>query len=195
MTDNRITDSDLECLAAIAHSLRSDYPDDDDRWRGSPFAWITKRPSRQVGAIGEKLVAGFFAAKDFDVVRSPDSDADRIIDGIRVEIKLSTLWKNGLYRFQQIRDQNYDAVICLGVSPFSAHCWILSKSDVMENWGVAGRLPRQHGGQRGRDTVWLTVNPANVPVWLRPYGGALADGARILKEMSTARPGCERPGT
>lgn len=61
--------------------------------------------------------------------------------------------------------------------------------------GVAGRLPRQHGGQRGRDTVWLTVNPANVPVWLRPYGGALADGARILKEMSTARPGCERPGT
>ena len=186
MTNRRITDSDVACLAAIAHSLHSDYPDNDDRWQGSPFAWIKKRPSRQVGAIGEKLVSGFFAAKDFDVVRSPDSDADRIIDGIRVEIKLSTLWRNGIYKFQQIRDQNYEALICLGVSPFSAHCWTLRKSEVMESWGVADRFPHQHRGQRGQDTVWLSVNPANVPAWLRPYGGTLADGARILKGMSTA---------
>ena len=184
LMDRRFTDLEVESLATIAHSMRSDYPDDDDRWQGSPFAWIKKRPSRQVGAIGERLVEEFFATQGFDVDRSPDSDADRVISGIRVEIKFSTLWKNDLYKFQQIRDQNYSALICLGVGPFSAHCWTLRKSEVMENWGVAGRLPHQHGGQSGQDTAWLSVDPANVPVWLRPYGDTLADATRILKRMS-----------
>lgn len=187
LTDHRFTDLEVERLVAIAQSVRSDYPDDDDRWQESPFAWIKKRPSRQVGAIGERLVEKFFAAQGFDVGRSPDSDADRIISGIRVEIKFSTLWKNDRYKFQQIRDQNYAVLVCLGVGPFSAHCWTLRKSDVMDNWGVDGRLPHQHGGRLGQDTAWLSVDPANVPAWLHPYGGSLADATRILKGMSNAQ--------
>ena len=61
-------------------------------------------------------------AKGFDVAKSPDSQADRIIAGARAEIKTSTLWKNGVYMFQQLRDQNYAFVICLGISPLNAHC-------------------------------------------------------------------------
>ena len=87
MNDSRnIADPDVRMLTGIAASLYADYEDDDLSWAGSPFAWIKSRPSRQRGKIGEQLVAGFFAAKNFDVAKSPDSEADRIIGGVRVEI-------------------------------------------------------------------------------------------------------------
>lgn len=183
MTNHRFRDSDVRRLGEISQSLHDDYPGDDDFWKESPFAWIRKEPSRRVGAIGEKLVEKFLAAKDFNVFKSPDSDADRVIDGIgRTEIKFSTLWKSRLYKFQQIRNQRYDVLICLGVGPFDAHCWALPKRTVETNWGTK-RLPYQHAGKTGRDTVWLSVDPASVPDWLRPYGGTLADAVRIIRKM------------
>ena len=98
-----------------------------DPWSASPFEWIRARPSRQVGKIGEQLVAGWSAAKGFDVIRSPDAEADRVIAGKRVEIKFSTLWKSGVFKFQQFRDQRYAFAICLGLAPFDARCWAISK--------------------------------------------------------------------
>ena len=182
MVYSRISNPDVKLLVAIAGTLRENYSDDDLSWEGSPFAWIRRRPSRSVGAIGENLVAGFFAARGFDVTRSHDSDSDRIINGFRTEIKFSSLWKNGIYKFQQIRDQNYDVVVCLGVSPFNAHCWALPKSTIMDNWGT-DRLPHQHGGQRGRDTVWLSFDPDNAPSWLSPYGGTLSRAADVVNSL------------
>ena len=131
MTDEngRIRDPEVRELAAFAQLIRPDYESDEpDPWRDSPFGWIKSRPSRQVGAIGEKLVAAWCAAKGFDVVRSPDPEADRVIEEYRFEIKFSTLWKAGVYKFQQIRDQNYDYLFALGISPFDAHAWVLPKS-------------------------------------------------------------------
>ena len=110
-----ISDPEVLALAAIAAALEPDYATPmDDPWSGSPFKWIKAQPSRTVGAIGESLVAGWSAAKGFDVVRSSNSQADRVIQGHRIEIKFSTLWKNGGYKFQQIRNQEYDYLFCLG---------------------------------------------------------------------------------
>ena len=52
-------DTDLETLFSIATVLKSSYVRDEaeDPWINSPFAWIKTRPSRQVGKIGEQLVA------------------------------------------------------------------------------------------------------------------------------------------
>ena len=168
----------------LAGALHADYDDDDLAWSGSPFAWIKSRPSRQVGAIGEQLVAGFFAAKDFDVAKSPDSEADRIIGGFRVEIKFSTLWKAGSYKFQQLRDQNYELGIWLGVSPFDAHCWIVPKPSIMDKWRTTGEIRSQHGGSSGRDTAWISVDPNKVPRWLSSHGGTLTQAARIFGQLS-----------
>lgn len=178
-----IADPDVRMLTVIATSLYSDYEDGDMSWAGSPFAWIKSRPSRQIGKIGEQLVAGFFAAKNFDVAKSPDSEADRIIGGVRVEIKFSTLWKAGSYKFQQLRDQNYHIGIWLGIAPFNAHCWIVPKSIMMEKWR-SGEIRSQHGGRAGRDTAWLTVDPNDVPQWLRSHGGTLSQAVRILRYFS-----------
>lgn len=152
-----------------------------DPWVGSPFAWIKTRPSRQVGSIGEQLVAGWFAAKGLDVVRTGDSDADRVIDGKRVEIKFSTLWESGDYVFQQIRNQRYDVALLLGVSPFSAACWAVPKRVLLEQPFRAG-LSHQHGGQAGTDTVWLRFRAVTPPAWLSEHGGTLgAAHDRLVK--------------
>ena len=182
-----LRDPDVQVLAAIAGELEVDYAGGDLGWMGSPFAWIKTRPSRQIGTIGEKLVAGWCAAQDLDVTKAADSDADRVIEGLRVEIKFSTLWESGFYKFQQLRDQRYDVAICLGISPFDAHCWVLQKEFIMRSIGKVPGLTPQHGGSRGSDTAWLQVNPSAVQAWLAPYGGRLRDALRLLKDLSGRR--------
>lgn len=172
-----ITDKEVKVLAGISESLKGEYINpEEDVWAGSPFAWILTRPSRQRGKIGEQLIAGWCAARDLNVLRSPNSDADRIIEGKRVEIKLSTLWASGHYKFQQIRDQAYDYLLCIGISPFAVHAWIMKKSEMpME------LMPHQHGGSAGQDTRWMTVRPDNIPARLNEFGGTLSQVLGVLK--------------
>lgn len=185
---SKITDPDVLILASCSQTLQGDYADEGKEWIGSPFAWIKTRPSRQIGVIGEKLVAGFLATKGFDVVRSPDSQADRIINGARAEVKFSTLWKGGFYKFQQLRDQDYKFAVCLGVSPFDAHCWVIPKTVIMEQWGAGNGLDSQHGGQAGTDTAWLSVVPGHEPQWLRQCGGRLGDAAALIVKLTGRKP-------
>ena len=172
-------DPNLSQLISAANTLKVEYirDGDADPWAGSPFAWIRCLPSRQVGKIGEQLVDRWCSGNCLPVQRSPDSEADRVICGKRVEIKFSSLWKSGTYTFQQIRDQNYDSVIGLGISPFDAHCWIIDKATLREH--VIDHTP-QHRGRAGTDTFWLSVDPKNPHDWLRPYGGSLAQAMGIL---------------
>jgi len=172
-----IVDPEVHLLAAIAATVKADYIRESiaDPWEGNPFNWIPTRPSRQRGKIGEQLVAGWCAAKGLDVVTSKDSEADLIIGGRRVEVKFSTLWESGIFTFQQIRDQNYEYAICLGISPFSAQCWVISKELLRSN------SRPQHTGRSGRDTFWLSFSAANPPDWLSPCGGTLAQAFQVIQ--------------
>jgi hypothetical protein len=171
--DPRFTDSESAIVGDLSQSLVSEYIDpENDPWAGSPFAWIKTRPSRQIGAIGERLVTKWALSKSFTVRKSPDSDADRIIQGHRVEIKFSTLWaEGGIYKFQQIRDQDYEYCFCMGVSPFDVHAWFIPKSELLK---PRPGLSHQHGGVDGIDTMWLSFAHESAPSWLAPYGGRLS---------------------
>ncbi|HWP31107.1 MAG TPA: hypothetical protein VNK96_05210 [Fimbriimonadales bacterium] len=180
-----ISDPDVMLLAQLSRMLQEEYAEGDEAWIDSPFLWIKTRPSRQVGTIGERLLAGFLAAKGFDVVHAPNSDSDRLVNGKKVEIKFSTLWANGFYKFQQIRDQDYELVICLGISPFDAHAWVIPKVVLINNWGKVPGIQTQHGGRRGSDTAWLTVYPEKVYEWLEPYGGTLEKAVKCFKHLTS----------
>lgn len=176
-----IDDSEVLLLASIAASLEGSYVQDaPDPWEGSPFGWIRTQPSRRVGKIGEQLVSGWCAAHDFDVTRSGDSQADRVIHGYRTEIKFSTLWENGGYKFQQIRDQDYEHLFCLGIGPLSAHAWVVPKSELLER--VIGRMG-QHTGRSASDTAWLGFAADNPYPWMAQYGGSLSEALGVLNQL------------
>ena len=105
------------------------------------------------------------------------------MEGFRTEIKFSTLWANQSYKFQQIRDQDYQLLVCLGVSPFTAHAWVFEKEFLVSNTGLVTGLSHQHGGAEGRDTAWLSVSPTDVHPWMDAYGGDLAAAIRRLRSL------------
>ena len=186
---SQIRDADVLQFADLAAWLESEYVDHEgDPWASSPFGWIQALPSRKKGAIGEKLVAAWAEKNGFDVARTGDSDADRIINGRRIEIKYSKLWAdNGIYKFQQIRDQDYDFCFCLGLSPFDVHAWFIPKSELMQNRPPA--LVPQHGGSRGQDTRWLSFPATDPPAWLQSYGGTLATVRELIESAGRGRHG------
>ena len=179
----QILDPSVKLLATLSERLQSTEIAPDRSWDGSPFSWIRSCVSRRRGAIGEKLISEYLAAMGFSIARSPDREADRLINGVRTEIKMSTLWANGAYRFQQFRDQNYEIALCLGISPFVAHCWALPKSVIREQRDKGG-IPSQHAGRAGRDTAWLHVNPDAPQEWLRKWGGELAEITSVMERLA-----------
>ena len=179
--DENTPDVEFEQFAAAANVIRPEFFRDDSAWVGSPFEWILYLPSGSKGALGKRLVSQWCALKGLSVDRSPDSDADILINGHRVEIKFSTLWKEGIYTFQQLRDQDYEYCVCLGVSPQEVHCWVLRKAILMEY--VIGHMG-QHTGAAGQETAWFSVDPKKPPEWLTKFGGTLAQAFVVLKSLS-----------
>jgi len=173
-------DNELESLFSIVQLLKSDYvkEGDLDIWKNSPFAWIKTRPSRQVGKIGEQIISAWCKQKGFVVSRSGNSDADLVINGHPIEIKFSTLWETGGYTFQQLRDQNYEYAFLLGISPFAAHGWFVSKKILLQY--VIGHTP-QHTGKEGSDTFWVTFRANNPPNWLNELGGTMSQVYQVMK--------------
>ena len=181
-------------LVGLGNEISADYEDRDDPWVGSPFEWLKRRPSRQVGAIGELLIERWLQTNGIPVVRPPDSDADRIVAGRRAEIKLSTLWATGHYKFQQLRDQDYEFAILMGISPHDAHCWVIPKPDLIRLWKVEHVISAQHNsGHGGTDTAWMDVDPANPSEWLKPFGGTLDQALDIIRSLVAPADGAEPP--
>lgn len=172
------SDPETAVISQIAESLAPTYTH-ATRWIGSPFAWILDIPSRSRGKVGEQLVEAWAAGKGATVCRSGDSEADRIINGERVEIKFSTLWESGVYAFQQIRDQDYSRIFLLGISPTRVHAWLVPKA-VLASGGHLEGLASQHAGAKGSDTRWLRFSADHPPTWLRAYGGSLVQVERLL---------------
>jgi hypothetical protein len=176
--------TDFELLATAANYIRRDLERKNQAWDNSPFKWVLSLPSGSKGKLGKQLIYQWCALKGLSVNNSPDSEADMLINRRRVEVKFSTLWITGYYKFQQIRDQNFEYSICLGISPLEAHCWVISKIILKEH--VIGHLG-QHTGIGGKDTAWFSVNPNNPPQWLSTCGGSLQQAFVVLENLSRKR--------
>lgn len=154
--------------------VRMGRVDAEDPWAGSAFEWLMRLPSRSRGRAGELIVESWLEGLGF-VVRAPaNTGHDRIVSNRKVEIKFSTLWAGGEYVFQQLRDQDYEFALMLGVSPSGARCWLVPKAQVF------ARAVPQHGGAAGRDTRWLRLKANAPPAWMSPYGGELEEAVPVL---------------
>ncbi len=177
----KTTNEEFNFLVSVAELVKKDFIDPDDPWEESPFGWIKKLPPRTMGKLGEDLIRSWCAVKSLAVDKPKDSEADLLINEHRVEVKFSTLWKAGFYKFQQLRDQDYEYAVCLGVSPFNAHCWVISK-EILKKY-VIGHQP-QHGGSQGSDTFWFSVYPEKPLEWLKECGGSLEEAFNVLNKLS-----------
>lgn len=173
--------TDFDLLASIGNHIREELESKNEAWKDSPFGWVKGLPPGSKGKLGARLVSAWSAAKGLKIDSSPDSDADLLINGHRAEIKFSTLWTAGGYKFQQIRDQNYEYLVALGISPHEAHCWVISKA-ILKQF-VIGHKP-QHTGAGGTETFWFGVDPDAPPEWLTGLGGTLDEAFVVLKGLS-----------
>src|SRR5574339_707323 len=161
----KIVSPEFELLASAAKFIKQEFMKNESIWSESPFQWVLTLPSASKGKLGKRLIYQLCALKGLSIDSSPDSQADMMINGHRVEIKFSTLWESGIYKFQQVRDQNYEYAVCLGISPLEAHCWVISKKILRQY--VIGHMG-QHTGSTGLETAWFAVNPQSPPNWLLP---------------------------
>ena len=175
---------EFQLLASAANYIKREFEKDSSAWTGSPFEWILTLSSGSKGKLGKRLVYQWCALKGLAIDGSPDSQADMLINGHRVEIKFSTLWEANIYKFQQIRDQNYEYVVCLGISPFEAHCWVISKK-ILKQY-VIGHMG-QHTGSGGQETAWFAINPHAPPAWIMPFGGTLDQAYTVLRSLSSRK--------
>lgn len=175
-----LSPSDFDLLSTAANYVRHEFDQERVSWEDSPFYWIHSLPSGTKGKLATDLIRQWCALKGLSINKSPDSEADLLINRHRIEVKFSTLWKSGRYRFQQIRDQNYEFLICLGISPQNAHCWVIDKLTLKKY--VIGHMG-QHTGKTGKETSWLEINPESPHDWLLSFGGSLSEAYEIIKKI------------
>lgn len=177
-------DPDFQAIVDIASSIRAGYPSDNTDWRESPFSWLKLAASATKGAVGKRLIERWCMTRGLRVAARPDRGCDRVIEGVRVAIKISMLGTEGTYIFEQIRDRNYELIVFLGLSPCTAHCWVIPKEIVWEH------TEPQHGAE----THWIPgLDPQNVPPWMTEYGGSLAEAYTSLQHLLSQRQGADNP--
>jgi site-specific DNA-methyltransferase (adenine-specific) len=164
---------DFIMLAASAVQLQNEI-EKNDTWNNSPFEWILQLPARQKGKIARQLVISWIERKGITTDRSKDPGENLIIRGEKIAIKFSTLWSTGIYKFQQVRKDGYDHILCFGISPNEVHCWVFKREHALEN------AESQH---KGDAEYWITIDPKNPKDWVRKYGGSLNNAYEILKNL------------
>lgn len=178
----------FELLGKISESFREVAPKPLTFGEENPFNWLLTMPSATIGAYGAKFASELFRMNGFNVLRPlGGSDHDRVFNGHRIEVKFCTRRReDAVFWFEQIRDQEYDFVLCLGLSANDANCWVIPKSELTV---PREGLSPQHGGKDGRDTFQIQFHPDSIPTWLSEFGGSLEEGMSALRKagMGTFR--------
>ena len=193
-------------IVKLAEVLKNEYenkPHFEDIWKTSELKWLRALSGSAKGNIFEELVTSYFTKKGFIVKPSNTLEYDRLFSlssqdsdepQLKVEIKGSTLWQRSyIYSFGGLRNQNYDLLILLGLSPKIAHCWVIEKRRLMKNdqWKPRQKFQPQYGGaaKEVRHVFRLQFRPLNAPKptntpdWLKEFGGSLEDATKVLKKI------------
>jgi site-specific DNA-methyltransferase (adenine-specific) len=173
-------DNNFVMLAASANALRgalqSDLEEQMEFWKNSPFEWIIHLSAAKKGKLARELITRWCGRNKIIIERDKSQNSYLIINGKKAAIKMSTRWTDGKYKFQQIRDGQYDYVVCLGISPFEAHCWVFEKKYAIKN------ATPQHRGATGAE-YWIAIDPNSQDDWTMGFGGSLDQATQVLKNI------------
>jgi hypothetical protein len=165
-----------KALVGITDSLIPGYPASKS-WDDSPFNWIRGLPPASKGAIGRDIGAGLLQQYGF----TPGTYRYELrVNGQGVLVRVAMKWEGNVVKFQNIRDIQFDHVLCIALYPKGAYAWLIPKDEIWINQKVRTDRPgitRQH---KGAD-AWITLDPKNGPTWLASYGGTIEQAMKVAK--------------
>ena len=127
----------------------------DPRYENSVFRSLKELPPKQKGKYFELITSDVLTKIGFTVKPPSNTDHDRIVDSVKVEIKGSTLAKGSpCFSFLQIRtNQDYDRLLFAMFYPDELVLMEMSKEDVTKNI-ENGVFKKQHGGNKGESGTY-----------------------------------------
>lgn len=137
------------------------------KWSDAKYEKMKKIPNTKVGDVGQDFIESICEELGFECVfplkkdgqRAKQSPWDIKINGITFELKTATEDTNGNFQFNHIRyHREYQAVLCLGVSPNNLYFNLWSKPDILT--GVAGKLVTMEKGANA--SYKLTKRPTQL---------------------------------
>jgi hypothetical protein len=174
---SQLWDEGTQILSDLSNAMWEDRARGEE-WEGSPFEWMLSLPPGTKGAVSRQMVAYWAEFSGFNV---QGRGLKLVIDGHLVAIKMSTLWEGSEFKFQQIRDEEYDFLLFVGICPQDVYAWIIPKDVVLnELRGSSG----QHTGKGASETFWETVRPTAPPRWLSAYGDRLSHVRDLIIEAT-----------
>ena len=128
----------------------------DERYVNSPFKHLKPMHAKQKGSRFEKIVSNVLTQLGHTIQKAENSDHDRIINGVKVEIKGATLVKKKDYfSFLQIRpDQDYHLMMFAMFYPNDFVLMEMEKEQVIKNVEL-GIFKKQHEGKSGSSKTYL----------------------------------------
>jgi hypothetical protein len=129
---------------------------EDSRYANSPFRHLKQMHAKQKGKRYEKITECVIRKLGHTVSKPTNTDHDRIIDGLKVEIKGSTLNKNTEhFSFLQIRpSQDYDKMYFSMFYPDKLVIVEMNKDKIIENIKLRN-FKKQHGGNKADSGTYL----------------------------------------
>jgi hypothetical protein len=146
-----------------------------DPYINSVFLPLKIMSSRTKGAVSEQIFEEYATKHGLIVTKASNSNHDRTINGIKIEIKCSFIWKDGKFRFQQIRtDQDYDIMVFMSVFPDRIEFHQANKQTIKENLekqdADGSWHQNQHGGKKiNSGTFFFDCYLTHFPLgWMKP---------------------------
>ncbi len=173
---NVITESLFE-ITQVAKAIETAAH--NDAYKGSPFYDLKIMSSKTKGAKTEHLFKEIMEVFGNRVSNATNTDHDCVINGNKVELKASFMWKGtNNFRFQQIRpDQDYDYIVFMSFYPDRCELHVCDKKTAKKNLEVQDEqgnwIYNQHGGKTTNSgTFFIDCNPNEVD-WMEPLENQL----------------------
>jgi|SRR6185437_2686750 len=171
-----------QLLSERSAALSLQYPEDDGLWEGSPFNWVRNKSAPTKGKVGREFAASLVEAAGFQVMRSGMA---LTANGKALRVKLSLMGEGGTLMFEQIKNDDFDYLLCIGLYPENSYGWLIPKEEMLVNGILQERegLSGQHIGDADPSDFWITDLNASQPfTWLQPYGGTTAALIPVIQQ-------------
>ena len=170
---NMSHDNKFQRVIEIAESLKDGKTQQEEQkiaiWAGSQLAWTRSLAAGTKGKLGRQLVIELCRDEGLTAIQRRFLV---YVENKAVSVKCSVLGLEGNYFFENVKEDGYQFLFCLGISPHDVHAWVIPSEKLQE---------AKH--QHGKADQWMIVAPNNPPELFRECGpsGEIDEALKALR--------------